>query len=125
MRAMSPTGGALGNVSDNEGKRLEANLASLEKAQSWQELRGALKQISDYATESKGNLQQGFNDDFGEFLSKNQRPTDQRAIPTAQRLTAAQSAPHAPDAVAEGTIAHNPKTGERIVMKNGQWMRAR
>jgi hypothetical protein len=67
MRAMSPTGGALGSVSDAEGKRLEANLASLDKAQSYEQLRQNLQQIIDYTNTSKQNIQSAFQDDFGEF----------------------------------------------------------
>jgi hypothetical protein len=61
MRNNSKTGGALGNVSDAEGKRLEANLAALEKSQSVDQLRASLKKIIDYTEGAKGRLREAFN----------------------------------------------------------------
>ena len=66
---MSPTGGALGNVSDAEGRRLEANLASLDKAQSVDQLRQNLQAIIDYANSSSTNIQQALDEDYGDFLN--------------------------------------------------------
>jgi hypothetical protein len=45
MREASPTGGALGNVSDNEGARLEAAIGNLEQAQSTEQWRYNLKRV--------------------------------------------------------------------------------
>ena len=61
MRNNSKTGGALGNVSDAEGKRLEANLAALEKAQSYDEFKSQLDKIVKYTEGAKGNLRSAFN----------------------------------------------------------------
>jgi hypothetical protein len=61
MRNNSKTGGALGNVSDAEGKRLEANLSALENAQSVEQMRDSLKKIIDYSNSAKGRLQEAFN----------------------------------------------------------------
>ena len=61
MRNNSKTGGALGNVSDAEGKRLEANLAALEKSQSVDQLRNSLKKIVDYTQGAKDRLREAFN----------------------------------------------------------------
>ena len=61
MRNNSKTGGALGNVSDAEGKRLEANLAALEKSQSVDQLRNSLKKIVDYTQSAKDRLREAFN----------------------------------------------------------------
>lgn len=72
MRAMSPTGGALGSVSDAEGRRLEANLASLDNSQSFDQLKQNLQAIIDYAATSKDNIQSAFDQDFGEFLNSKQ-----------------------------------------------------
>jgi hypothetical protein len=56
MRNASKTGGALGQVSDTEGKRLENNLAALDKAQSYDAYRKALKKIVDYVKDAKGRI---------------------------------------------------------------------
>ena len=66
MRQNSPTGGALGNVSDKEGLRLEQNLASLDNAQSYEQMVERLDQIISYVDESKNLLQTAYDEQFGE-----------------------------------------------------------
>lgn len=61
MRNNSKTGGALGQVSDAEGKRLEANLAALEKAQSLDQMKTSLKKIIDYSQQAKDRLASAYN----------------------------------------------------------------
>jgi hypothetical protein len=61
MRDASKTGGALGNVSDAEGKRLEANLAALQNAQSYDQFRTELQKILTFTEESKGRLRSAYN----------------------------------------------------------------
>ena len=61
MRNASKTGGALGNVSDAEGKRLEANLAALDKAQSYDQFKESLQKIIDFSAEAKGRLAGAYN----------------------------------------------------------------
>jgi len=61
MRNNSKTGGALGSVSDAEGKRLEANLAALEKSQSYEAMKDSLKKIVEYASGAKDRLNGAFN----------------------------------------------------------------
>lgn len=61
MRNNSKTGGALGSVSDAEGKRLEANLAALEKSQSVEQLKASLKKIVDYTDQAKDRLRGAYN----------------------------------------------------------------
>lgn len=73
MRSMSPTGGALGSVSDAEGRRLEANLASLDTAQSESQLRQRLSDILDYIQSSKSNLSDAYSEQFG-GMQQPQRP---------------------------------------------------
>lgn len=61
MRNNSRTGGALGSVSDAEGKRLEANLAALENSQSEEQMKESLQKILDYTAGAKVRLQQAYN----------------------------------------------------------------
>lgn len=61
MRNASKTGGALGNVSDAEGKRLEANLAALSQAQSYDQYKESLQKIVDFADQAKNRLSQSYN----------------------------------------------------------------
>jgi len=54
-------GGALGAVSDSEGKRLEANLAALENAQSEKQMKESLQKIIEYTQGAKERLQSAYN----------------------------------------------------------------
>lgn len=61
MRNNSKTGGALGNVSDAEGKRLETNLAALSKAQSYEQMQDSLREIIKYADDAKDRVRGAYN----------------------------------------------------------------
>jgi hypothetical protein len=61
MRNNSKTGGALGAVSDAEGKRLENNLAALDTTQDIEQFKKQLKSIIDYTDQAKGRLRDTFN----------------------------------------------------------------
>ncbi len=61
MRNNSKTGGALGQVSDMENKLLQANLASLDRAQSEPEFRAALQKIITYTDAAKDRLRNAYN----------------------------------------------------------------
>lgn len=61
MRNNSKTGGALGAVSDAEGKRLEANLAALDRAQSVDAFRNSLRAIITYTDGAKDRMRESFN----------------------------------------------------------------
>lgn len=81
MRLMSPTGGSLGNVSNEEGLRLERNLAALETAQSYEEMQKSLDQILAYVETSKARLQSAYEDQFGE--AENYEVDETQAAPAA------------------------------------------
>lgn len=61
MRKQSATGGAVGNVTEREGDKLEATIASLKNAQSEKEMRAALKRIVDYSSTIKTKLGNAFS----------------------------------------------------------------
>lgn len=62
MRNNSKTGSSgLGALSDAEGKRLENNLATLDKAQSIDQMKSSLKNILDYANTAKDRLRDAYN----------------------------------------------------------------
>lgn len=82
MREASKTGGALGNVSDQEGVRLENNLAALDRAQDVPSFKKAMKDIIEYVNSSKANLQQVFYTDYGGL--KRQDTNAQPAARTGQ-----------------------------------------
>jgi hypothetical protein len=62
MRNNSKTGGALGSVSDAEGKRLENNLAAIDTTQSLDQIKKQIKEgILDYVESAKGRLRDAYN----------------------------------------------------------------
>lgn len=75
MRNNSKTGGALGAISDKENLMLQANLAALEKAQSFQQAQASLKKIIEYSDAAKGRLREAYNMRHGEGSSNPAKPT--------------------------------------------------
>lgn len=65
MRNNSKTGGALGQVSDKEGKLLESNLAALEKSQSKEEFQQSLQKIIDYTDKAKDRMRTALERQYG------------------------------------------------------------
>lgn len=61
MRNNSKTGGALGAVSDAEGKRLENNLAALDTTQGIDQFKQQLGAIVEYANGAKDRLRDAYN----------------------------------------------------------------
>ena len=61
MRNNSKTGGALGAISDAEGKRLESNLAALDKAQSLDQFKASLSSIMKYSEGAKDRVREAYN----------------------------------------------------------------
>ena len=64
MREASKTGGALGSVSNEEGRRLENNLAALAQSQSLEEFQKNLDQIIAYADSTKGRLTDAYRQSY-------------------------------------------------------------
>lgn len=83
MRNNSRTGGALGNVSDAEGKRLEAALGAIKSSQSEDQLRANLKKIADYSATSKDNLTKVFKVKHGGGEDSITDAADRREPPVA------------------------------------------
>jgi hypothetical protein len=61
MRNNSKTGGALGNVSDAEGRRLESNLAALDTTQGIDQFKKQLNDIITFSNDAKTRLQDAYN----------------------------------------------------------------
>jgi len=75
MRNASKTGGALGNVSDAEGKRLEANLAALDTAQSTEDFAKGLAKVIEFSNQAKQRLADSYKMHYGARLGDNPVPT--------------------------------------------------
>lgn len=70
MRDRSPTGGALGNVSDTEGRRLEASAAALEQAQGTEDFQTKLDRYIEDLERSKKSLKNAFDSQYGSVKPK-------------------------------------------------------
>lgn len=66
MREMSPTGGALGQVSEMENRLLQQNLAALGTNQSEADFKKSLNKVIQYANDSKNRLQRAYQTTYGD-----------------------------------------------------------
>lgn len=107
MREASKTGGALGAVSDAEGKRLENNLAALDQAQDMPSFQKAMDDIVAYTNEVIPRLQGAFKQDYEGIRQGGASP----AVPQPQ---ATQSQ------FKDGQRARNAQ-GQVIEFRGGQW----
>ncbi len=71
MRQSSPTGGAVGQVTEREYPILKARFGNLEQAQNINDFRKAAQELKNYMAELKQNIQDAYNIDYGGL----QRPT--------------------------------------------------
>lgn len=81
MRQMSPTGGALGNVSNFEVDTLQRNIAALDISQSPAQLRARIKQIADYAQQLKSRYARAYNTDRSSLLGPQEGQIGGQAAP--------------------------------------------
>lgn len=81
MRAASKTGGAVGNVSDSEGKRFESLRASLSQAQSAERAREELERLDRELEETEKRLSGAYSRTYGagEFNVRTIMPIEQQA----------------------------------------------
>lgn len=104
MRDNSPTGGALGPVSDFENKLLQATNGALDPMQSDQ-LLSNLAQIRDLYPKVLAEKEAAFRHDYRAFMSKEENS----------------QAPQSPSGTQNFPTAVNPQTGETLVLKDGKW----
>lgn len=71
MREASKTGGAVGNVSDREGDKLERTLAALDQAQGTAAFKGQLKRAIEQVRLSKQLINNAFQEQYGGVESRN------------------------------------------------------
>lgn len=65
MRDASPTGGALGNVSNQEGSKLEKSVAAFSQAQDYQDFQDALRDYLIDLKTAQENVQAAFDETYG------------------------------------------------------------
>lgn len=106
MRDNSPTGGALGQVTEKEIAFLQSVLGSLDQGQSPQQLRENLQRAKTEIIASWERVRQAYEQDYG---VQYQGPGSGAAQPSQG------------GGISDGATATNPQTGQRIIFRNGQW----
>ena len=116
LRDASPTGGAVGQLSDPERQALEATLGALDQALSEEDLDAVLMRLKDEITSGRQLRRDAFLADFGFDPFEGQE---------AALREAASDPGLEPPAVEfqEGQTATNPQTGERMIFRNGEWVK--
>lgn len=79
MRQNSPTGGALGNVSDNENKLLQSVQGAIEQTQSPAQLKANLMRVQKLMKEVATERERAFNRDFGNVTVAPRQESGQNA----------------------------------------------
>ena len=64
MRDASKTGGALGNVSNQEGKQLQASVAALDRRQNAEDVRAAIDQLIEDIQGSKSRMREAYDSTY-------------------------------------------------------------
>lgn len=114
IRASSPTGGALGAVSDYEDKMLASKYANLTQSQSKEQFLANLQQYKEQVAHSVNNVRQAYTDTYGNTQGFDKMLTGQpaQATPQAGQGMAAQPGGLAPmTKVLNGVTYVNP-TGQ-------------
>src|SRR5690625_6459918 len=78
MRMMSPTGGALGQVSEKENQLLQENLAPLAEKQSLDQMKEHLRDVIKYAEDSKARLRGAYMSGYGDVAPLEDKRTEDR-----------------------------------------------
>ena len=84
MREASKTGGAVGNVSDREGDKLENTMAALDQAQSTDSFKKQLRKAIDQLRRSKVLIQSAFDEQYADVADV--RALQVETVPEGQPL---------------------------------------
>jgi hypothetical protein len=124
MRANSPTGGALGAVTEFENKLLQSVLGSLEQAQSPEQLRYNLQRLKDTISTMRTQRREALESDQRRFGGMANTPPPVLQGPRANAPPQA-AAPTAPSpAQSARPRAVNPQTGQAVEWNGSAWVPA-
>ena len=87
MRADSPTGGALGQVSEMENRLLQAVRGSLDQGQSEEQLRSTIRQIREDLAAVRQEKMQAFREDYSDLLPQQPRTQEVETQTTGADVT--------------------------------------
>jgi hypothetical protein len=82
MRDASKTGGALGNVSNQEGKQLQASVAAFDRRQNAEDVRAAIDQLIEDIQGSKSRMREAYDATY-EYKNQGSTPTPTALPPAA------------------------------------------
>ena len=85
MREASKTGGAVGNVSDKEGDKLENTLTSLKQSQGTAEFQKELQKAQRQLELSKALIKRAFDEQFGD-IQEDKKPTVSKSGPSMKKI---------------------------------------
>lgn len=108
MRDASPTGGALGQVSEQENILLQSVLGSLSQSQTKEQLVYNLNRLNTVIDQYRDLKRQAYQQDVARFGAANVPNPETGKLPTQ----AGSGAPSAPYPVAPGNYIYNPATGK-------------
>lgn len=119
MRDNSPTGGALGQVAVRELELLQATRANILNSQSPTQLRRNLLKLKTQVKGSRKRLEVAFNKQ-ARLAGFQVQPEN---IPTGQSILLPQQGGEQQQGAqaGEGTTIENPQTGQKLILKGGQW----
>jgi hypothetical protein len=87
MRAASPTGAAVGAVTEREGARFENLIASLSQAQTYDQLKKQLIELDNFLLETSGATKNAYEQDFGRNQTINSVFSQMPKALTQQQVT--------------------------------------
>jgi hypothetical protein len=111
MRIQSPTGGALGNVSDRENAKLEAAFAALKQTQSEKDYKEKLDLLLSQLRVSKALIKEAFEEEYG---------YKQTAPSTGGGRSPARSAPDVTGLPAGATLGKPTSKGVEVLDSTGK-----
>lgn len=124
MRDNSKTGGALGQVSNQENQYLQNALAALDANLAPEDFREQLQILIDYANEAKGRVSTAFTDTYPELMQQAAPAPGAAPAAPAAAAPAAVKASFATEAEAMAAeVAGSLKKGDRVMIggQTGTW----
>lgn len=117
MRLDSPTGGALGQVAIRELDMLQATLGNLDTAQDPDTVRANIKAVKEHFSKIKKAMEEA-----GKEIEASPDPGTSPAAPGGAGRPGPAPAPGAGSPPARERTATHPQTGQKLVLRNGQWV---
>ena len=107
MRVNSPTGGALGNISDTEGKRLREAFGAFDQTQGKEDFQKSIDDAINQLQFSKQNIAGAFNDTYS-YRSGGASATPAASIPTVTSQKQYDALPKGAQFYEDGTLYRKP-----------------